>query len=129
MHALMFSADPPRSEGSGSAPETQTFDADGLPALLALIVGACNGPEESEARLRFFADSTTDSSTSRRFLLGDVAPFTFPLRSFNPATAGNKLILAGAERLERGTRGEGGSGKASIRSTVLIVLVGYENLR
>jgi hypothetical protein len=92
-------------------------------------MGACSGPEEeAEARLRFFADSTTDSNISRRFL-GDNVLCTFPLRSFNPATAGKRLILAGADWLERGVREQGGSGKASIKSTVLIVLVGYENLR
>lgn len=127
LHAATF-AGPSGSGLPGSAPETQTFDADGLAAAPALGTATCSGPEEAatEAHLRFFADSTTDSSTSSRILLGETL-CTFPLRSCKSATAGNKLILVGAECLKRGVRGEeGGSGKASIRSTVRIVLVGYE---
>ena len=107
----VVSAEPSHSGGFGRAPDSQAFDAEGL------------RPLSTPARVLY---SEFETVVSRFRPLGNNGESP-DLLSSKPAMFGNKLILAGAEFLVR-TCACGGSGKASIRSAVFAVLLGYVNL-
>ena len=107
----VVSAEPSYSGGLGRAPDSQAFDAEGLRALSTPGTVLYSEADVMLSRFCFSGDNCESSD----------------LRSSKPAVFGNKLVLAGAEFLVR-TCACGGSGKASIKSAVFVVVQGYVNL-